>query len=383
MKKFISILGSTGSIGTQALKVIQRLGYTVSALSAFRNIDLLEKQVRAFRPALVSVYDETAARELRERLKRFKDVTVLSGKEGNLAVATEPTADMVLTSMVGMIGLEPTIAAIRAGKDIALANKETLVCAGQLIMDLARKKGVNIYPVDSEHSAIFQCLQGKRNNTVKKIWLTASGGPFRGFTRDQLRHVTKEQALHHPNWSMGAKITIDSATMMNKGLEIIEARWLFDVPQKDINVAVHPESIVHSMVQFEDNAILAQLGVPSMEIPIQYALTYPDRVETEDALLLDPFEKSLHFERADDTTFPLMSVCRKALDMSGLMPAVANGANEAAVELFLNDVIDFYQINEAVESSFAAFSANKQTYTIKDVIEADQTARFHVYAKYL
>ncbi len=374
MKKNVSILGSTGSIGTQALSVIQRLGYTVGALSAYKNIDLLEEQARLYHPGLVSVYLPDQAEKLKTRLSDT-DIKVVCGQEGNCAVATYPQADIVLTSMVGMIGLLPTVSAINAGKDIALANKETLVCAGKLITTLAREKGVKIYPVDSEHSAIFQCLQGNTENPIKYIWLTASGGPFRGFSAQQLQSVTKAQALCHPNWSMGAKITIDSATMMNKGLEVIEARWLFNVPVEQIRVAVHPQSIVHSMVQFEDNAIIAQLGVPSMEIPIQYALTYPKRLKTPETLQLDPFARDLTFEKPDPEVFKCLHICQKALQKDGLYPCAVNGANEAAVALFLEEKIPFYQIGELVEKCFYEFNGNRDPYTLEDVLDTDAWAR--------
>ena len=380
--KTISILGSTGSIGTQALAVIRRLGYTVGALSAYKNIDLLEEQVREFRPKLVSVYVPALAQELKNRLEGL-DVTVLNGQDGNCAVAEYADSDIVITSMVGMIGLLPTLSAIEAGKDIALANKETLVCAGQLIMNKAREKGINIYPVDSEHSAIFQCLQQSVHNNIENILLTASGGPFRGFTKEQLRSVTKAQALKHPNWSMGAKITIDSATMMNKGLEVIEAKWLFDVSPECIKVVVHPESIVHSMVEFEDHAVLAQMGVPSMEIPIQFALTYPHRAPAPVKTLgLDLYGKTLHFEDVDTDVFKCLGVCRKALEKGGLYPAAVNGANEQAVALFLADEIEFWQIGEIVEECFHSFSNCVSEYTLQDVLDTDAWARQFVISKF-
>ncbi len=373
--KNIAILGSTGSIGTQALTVIRRLGYTVSALSAYKNIDLLEKQIREFKPKIVSVYSKEHAQILAENIKDTA-TKVMWGQDGNCAVATISEADIVLTSMVGMIGLLPTLAAIDAGKDIALANKETLVCAGQLIMQKVKDKNVRIYPVDSEHSAIFQCLQQNVHNNIENILLTASGGPFRKYTMEQLKKVTKQQALCHPNWSMGAKITIDSATMMNKGLEVIEAKWLFDVNEDQIKVVVHPESIIHSMVEFEDHAVLAQLGVPSMEIPIQYAFTYPNRVATPaDTLGLDLYGKSLRFEDVDTNVFKCLAICRSALKKGGLYPAVVNGANEQAVALFLNDRISFWQIGEIVEKCFHTFSSCLTEYTLDDVLAADQWAR--------
>lgn len=380
--KTISILGSTGSIGTQALAVIRRLGYTVGALSAYKNIDLLEKQVREFRPKLVSVYSENLANDLKTRIADT-ETRVMSGQEGNCAVATLKEADIVLTSMVGMIGLVPTLAAIDAGKDIALANKETLVCAGQLIMKRAAEKGCHILPVDSEHSAIFQCLQQNVHNKLESILLTASGGPFRNYSKEQLHSVTKEQALKHPNWSMGAKITIDSATMMNKGLEVIEAKWLFGVTPEQIKVVVHPESIVHSMVEFEDHAVLAQLGVPSMEIPIQYAFTYPHRAHTpSEKLGLDLCGKTLHFENVDTDVFRCLDVCKKALNKGGLYPAAVNGANEQAVALFLNDKIKFYQIGEIVEECFHTFSNQVDEYTLQDVLDTDAWARDFVNCKF-
>ncbi len=382
MMKTISILGSTGSIGTQALAVIRRLGFTVGALSAYSNIDLLEQQAREFKPQLVSVYSKPHAIELSKRLSDTS-IQVLSGQEGNCAVATLKQSDIVITSMVGMIGLLPTLAAIDAHKDIALANKETLVCAGELIMRRVAEKGVNIYPVDSEHSAIFQCLQQKEQSKIEKILLTASGGPFRGYDSNRIRSVTKQQALKHPNWAMGQKITIDSATMMNKGLEVIEAKWLFNVDPSRIEVVVHPESIVHSMVEFEDHAILAQLGVPSMEIPIQYALTYPKREKTPaDQLGLSLFGKSLHFEDVDTDVFKCLGVCRKALDKGGLYPAAVNGANEQAVALFLNDKLKFYQIGEAVETCFNSFSNHVGEYTLQDVLDTDKWARDFVKSKF-
>ena len=380
--KTISILGSTGSIGTQALAVIRRLGYTVGALSAYKNIDLLEQQIREFRPKLVSVYAEEQAIELKTRIADM-DTVVAAGQDGNCAVATLPEADIVLTSMVGMIGLVPTLAAIDAGKDIALANKETLVCAGQLIMQRAAEKGCAILPVDSEHSAIFQCLQQSKENELKSILLTASGGPFRNYTQEQLLTVTKEQALKHPNWSMGAKITIDSATMMNKGLEVIEAKWLFNVSPEQIKVVVHPESIVHSMVEFQDHAVLAQLGVPSMEIPIQYAFTYPNRMPTPcDTLGLDLYGKTLHFEDVDTNVFRCLGVCKEALGKGGLYPAAVNGANEQAVALFLDGSIKFWQIGQIVSECFHTFSNNMNEYTLQDVLKTDVWARNFVNCKF-
>lgn len=372
--KTVSILGSTGSIGTQTLTVIERLGYRVGALSAGSNIELLEQQARKFRPEFVSVYDEELAGKLASSLRDI-GIKVLSGTEGNCAVACCPSSDIVITAMSGMIGLVPTVEAIKAKKTIGLANKETLVCAGKLIMSLAKEYGVSIYPVDSEHSAIFQCLEGHQHQKVNRLILTASGGPFRGYSKEELSMVTKEQALRHPNWSMGAKITIDSASMMNKGLEVIEARWLFDIPLEQIDVAVHPQSIVHSMVEFEDHSIIAQLGIPSMELPIQYALTYPQRVKTPETLGLDLFEKPLTFERVDEDTFECLALCRKALSMDGLAPCVVNAAGETAVSLFLQDKIAFSQIPWVIKSALNVYDNKRREYTLEDVLETDRKTR--------
>lgn len=374
MTENISILGSTGSIGTQALEVCELLGIAVSALTANGNIDLLEKQARRFKPKLVSIGTQKQAEELKLRL-RDTDVKVLYGMEGLCSAAVMKEADTVLTSVVGMVGLRPTLEAISAKKNIALANKETLVAGGSLVMQSAKENGVNIYPVDSEHSAVFQCLQGCPNKKMlKRLILTASGGPFFGRTIEQLKSVTVEQALKHPNWSMGAKITIDSATMMNKGLEVIEARWLFDVPVDKIDVVVHRESIVHSMIEYTDNSVIAQMGVPDMKIPIQYALTYPNRVESDvEQLDLTKLSKLTFFE-PDYETFKCLRACKRAMQLGGTATAVANGANEAAVRLFLNREITFTEIGDLVWNSLDAVKT-KQTESLQDVLDADLAAR--------
>ncbi|MBM6828430.1 1-deoxy-D-xylulose-5-phosphate reductoisomerase [Anaerotignum lactatifermentans] len=374
MMRAISILGSTGSIGTQTLDVVEVLGdIRVAGISGNHNIDLLEQQVRKFRPRLVAVMDEAGARELKIRLADTS-CTVVAGMDGLVEVATMEEIDTVVTSIVGNVGLKPTFAAIQAGKNIALANKETLVSAGQLVMDLAKEKGISIYPVDSEHSAIFQSLQGNQGNPIRRILLTASGGPFRGKTIEELRHVTAADALHHPNWSMGKKITIDSATLMNKGLEVMEAKWLFGVDTDQIEVLIHPQSIMHSAVEYEDGAIIAQLGEPDMKVPIQYALTYPKRVA-------NPFPKvdftkrnHLTFDHPDLDTFRCLSLAYEALRIGGTMPAVLNGANEIAVDLFLKGAIKFLDIPRLIEKTMNAYTVKYQ-YDLEDLLEADRWAR--------
>lgn len=351
MKK-ISILGSTGSIGTQTLD-IARLNQDVEivALSAHKNIDLLEKQIREFKPQIVAIWEETDANSLSDRVKDL-DVKVCFGMEGLIEVASISDADIVVTAVVGMIGIGPTIAAIKAKKDIALANKETLVCAGHIIMPLAKDMGINIYPVDSEHSAIFQCLD--KNNPIKKILLTASGGPFRGFSKEELQKVTLEDALKHPNWSMGKKITIDSATMINKGLEIIEASHLFNVDIDDIEVVIQKESIIHSMVEFKDNGIIAQLGTPDMRLPISYAIFYPERRYISDDRVDFNVLSTLNFSKPDLDVFECLKLAILAGKKGGSAPTVLNAANEWAVDKFLNKKIRFvdipYLIGLAVEN---------------------------------
>ena len=349
MKKIV-LLGSTGSIGRQTLEVVREHAdeLEVSALCAGSSVNALEEQIREFKPSLAVLYDEKAAAELKERVKDLP-VKVIGGMDGLIEAAALPEADVVLTAVVGMIGIRPTIAAIEAGHDIALANKETLVCAGHIIMPLAKEKGVKILPVASEHSAIFQSLNGEPKNRIAKIWLTCSGGPFRGYTSDQLKNVTVEDALKHPNWNMGNKITIDSASMVNKGLEIMEASWLFGVNHKDINVLVHPQSIIHSMVEYVDGAVMAELGMPDMKLPIQYALFYPDR-KASPAKKADFYEiAKLTFEKADTETFRGLKLALRAAEYGGSMPTVFNAANERAVALCLDKKISFYEIPDIIE----------------------------------
>ncbi len=348
--KTISILGSTGSIGTQTLEVVRNNpDVRVAALAAGRRIGELEKQVREFRPKLVSVGTEEGACDLRDRVKDL-DVRVVWGMDGLIEAAVVPEAEMVVTAIVGMIGIRPTIEAIRAGKDIALANKETLVTAGHLIMPLAQECGVKILPVDSEHSAIFQSLNGERRERIEKILLTCSGGPFRGFDADKLERVTVEDALRHPNWNMGPKITIDSATLVNKGLEVMEAGWLFGVRAEQIEVVVQPQSVIHSAVQFTDGAVIAQLGTPDMKLPIQYAMFWPDRREMKTDRL-DLFAlKSLTFERPDTEVFRGLPLAMRAMKEGGTMPTVFNAANERAVAKFLNHEIGFTDIYRIIEN---------------------------------
>lgn len=349
--KYIAILGSTGSIGTQTLEVVrEREDIKVLALTAKNNIELLEQQILEFQPELVAVWDMEKAAELQKRVFHT-GVKVLSGIPGLCQIATMPKVDIVVTALVGMIGIRPTIAAIDAGKDIALANKETLVTAGHLIMPLAKEKGVNILPVDSEHSAIFQCLQGNDKKDLYKIYLTASGGPFRGKSREEMENVTVADALKHPNWSMGAKISIDSATMINKGLEVIEAKWLFDVDIEHIQVIVQPQSIIHSMVEYEDGAVMAQLGTPDMKLPIQYALTHPRRHFIPGERLDIKRLSAITFEEPDLENFPGLKMAFVAGKIGGSMPAVYNIANETAVAMFLAEKISFLQIAEIVETA--------------------------------
>ncbi len=370
----ISILGSTGSIGTQTLEVIENLKeIRVAGISGNHNIDLLEKQVRRFKPRFVAVMDERNAKILKERLSDV-DTKVLSGMKGLIEVATIQSVDTVVTSVVGNVGLKPTFEAISAGKNIALANKETLVSAGRLVMDLAKKKNISIYPVDSEHSAIFQSLQGNVGNPIRRILLTASGGPFRGRRKEELAHITVADALNHPNWSMGKKITIDSATLMNKGLEVMEAKWLFNVSTEQIEVLVHPQSILHSAVEYEDGAIIAQMGEPDMKVPIQYALTYPKRVKSPYPKVDFAQRNTLTFEKPDMETFRCLALAYHALEVGGTLPAVLNGANEIAVERFLNGKISFLQIPELIEQTMDAYTV-KYEYTLEDLLEADKWAR--------
>lgn len=372
-KKRLAILGSTGSIGVQALEVARLLNLPVVALTANRQVERIEAQAREFHPRVVAMSDEAAARELRLRLADT-DIAVLSGPEGVREIAARPDVDMVLTAVVGMAGLLPTLDAIEAGHDIALANKETLVAGGALVTEAARRKGVRLLPVDSEHSAIFQCLQGAPpGEGAERLILTASGGPFFGKTRRELEQVTVEQALCHPNWNMGAKITVDSATMMNKGLELIEASWLFCMPPDRIDVVVHRESVVHSLVAYRDHSVIAQMGMPDMRIPIQYALTYPERLPSAvPPLDLAAFGK-LTFFAPDDETFPAISLCRRALEAGGVCPAALNGANEQAVALFLEKRIAFTDITRLVASVMETHWPVCRK--VEDVLAADAEAR--------
>ena len=372
--KNLSILGSTGSIGTQSLETARKCGYSVSALSAYSNVDLIEEQIREFKPQMAALVDENAAKELKNRVSDL-DVTVLSGIEGVCECARVESADTVINSVVGMAGLKPTLAAIESDKKIALANKETLVAGGLLVTTNAKAKGVDILPVDSEHSAIFQCLQGQpANRALKRIILTASGGPFFGKTKEELSKVTVADALKHPNWSMGQKITIDSATMMNKGLELIEAVWLFSVHPSKIEIVVHRESIIHSAVEYTDNAVIAQLGLPDMKIPIQYALTYPERVESLTGELDLTKLGTLPFYKPDYDTFKCMNICREAIARGGLYPAFANSANEQANLMFRQGKIGFLEIGELVERVMND-APKVDTYTVDDVYNADIEAR--------
>ena len=372
MKK-IAILGSTGSIGTQTVDILPSIEAEVVALTTNRRIGLLEEQARALHPKMVCAFDENAAKELRVKLADT-DIEVLTGMDGLIACASESGADIVVTAVVGMVGLLPTLAAIDAGKDIALANKETLVCAGGIVMEAARKKSVRILPVDSEHSAIFQCVQAANGNPVSKILLTASGGPFFGKKFEEMRGMTREQALAHPNWSMGAKITIDSATMMNKGLELIEAMWLYDLPPEDIEIVVHRESIVHSAVEFADGAVIAQLGLPDMRLPIQLALTWPERVPCKVPRMSLAEVAKLTFFAPDYEAFPALTLAKQAAARKGDRGAVLNGAHEAAVGLFLDGRIGFTEIAERVSHALDSIPYRKDI-TLDDVLAADRAAR--------
>ena len=372
MKK-IAILGSTGSIGTQTVDILPSIDAEVVALTTNRRINLLEEQARALHPKMVCAMDESAAKELKIKLADT-DITVLTGMDGLIACAAESGADIVVTAVVGMVGLLPTMAAIKAGKDIALANKETLVCAGGLVMSAAKQYGVRILPVDSEHSAIFQCVQAANGNPIDKILLTASGGPFFGKKIEEMRGMTREQALAHPTWSMGAKITIDSATMMNKGLELIEAMWLYDLPPEDIEIVVHRESIVHSAVEFADGAVIAQLGLPDMRLPIQLALTWPQRVPCKVPRMSLAEVAKLTFYAPDYEAFPALNLAKHAASLKGDRGAVLNGANEAAVGLFLNGKIGFTDIAERVAYALDTIPYKKDI-TLDDVLAADKAAR--------
>ena len=375
MKK-ISVLGSTGSIGTQTLEVVRQNKdeLEVFALSAGTNVDLIEKQIREFMPKIAAMGDEKAAEELRGRISDLSGVKVLAGMDGLLEMASDPGYDILVTAIVGMIGIRPTIAAIEAGKDIALANKETLVCAGHIIMPLAQKKGIKILPVDSEHSAIFQSLQGSPRSRIEKIILTCSGGPFRGMKKDELASKTPEDALKHPNWNMGKKITIDSASLVNKGLEVMEASWLFGVGPERVCVTVHPQSVLHSAVEFVDGAVVGQMGTPDMKLPINYALFYPDRKPMNSAKL-DLFETAaLTFEKPDTETFRGLALALDAAKTGGTMPTVFNAANEEAVARFLDHKTGFLGIYEDIERAMSSCRVMEDP-SVDEILDAEKAAR--------
>ena len=370
MKK-IAILGSTGSIGTQTLEIVRTNGdLEVTALAAGNNIDLLEQQIREFRPKLAAVWKEERAAELKSRV-RDMDIEIVSGMDGLLSVAAEPESEILVTAIVGMIGILPTIEAIKAGKDIALANKETLVTAGHIIMPLAKERGVSILPVDSEHSAIFQSLQGGQRKALHKILLTASGGPFRGKKREELKNIQVEDALKHPNWEMGRKITIDSSTMVNKGLEVIEAKWLFGVTVDQIQVVVQPQSIIHSMVEYEDGAVIAQLGTPDMKLPIQYALYYPERRYLPGDRLDFAALQQITFEKPDMETFYGLKLAYEAGRRGGSLPTVLNAANERAVAMFLDRKIGYLQISEIIQACMENHK-NIENPTVEEILKTEQ-----------
>ena len=374
-KRRIAILGSTGSIGTQALDVIreQQAFFTVEILTAHSNASLLIQQAKEFKPNAVVIGDESKFQEVKDALWT-DDVKVFAGRDALCQIVESTEVDIVLTAMVGAAGLEPTVRAIRSGKMIALANKETLVVAGEMVTKLAREHAVNIYPVDSEHSAIFQCLVGEWDNPIEKIILTASGGPFRGWSREALAAVTKAQALKHPNWSMGAKITIDSSTLMNKGLEVIEAKWLFHIKPEQVEVIVHPQSIIHSLVQFQDGSMKAQMGLPDMKLPIQYALGYPKRLAADFPRFDFSNYASLTFEAPDKETFRCLQLAYDAMNMGGTVPCVMNAANEIAVQAFLEDRIGFLEIPSIIEGMMESME-NIQQPSLDDFIQIDQATR--------
>lgn len=384
--KRISLLGSTGSIGVQTTNVVRMLPQhknrgaeevKIAAVAAHSNIELLEQQVREFKPQVAAVFDLKAASEFRQKVKDL-DVKVLAGMEGLCEAASLENVDMVLNSVTGMVGLLPTLSAVKAGKTVALANKESLVTGGELVMREAEKNGVKILPVDSEHSAIFQCLEGCHDKRqLNRLIITASGGPFFGKKLEELRAVTPEMALKHPNWNMGARITIDSATMFNKGLEIIEAKWLFGVELENIDVVVHRESVVHSMVEYTDHSVIAQLGVPDMQIPIQYAITYPERYPSPVKQLSLAEYGTLSFAEADEKTFKCLTSCKRALRRGGLAPAAINGADEEAVKLFLNRKISFTDIGDIVTEAME-HQSDVDVVTVDGILEADQRAREYV-----
>ncbi len=374
--KRVSVLGSTGSIGTQTLEVArQNPGeIKITALAAGTNVDLMEKQVREFMPEIAVMDDENAAKDLKTRIADLSGVKVLTGMDGSMEMASSPCSDIIVTAIVGMIGIRPTIAAIESGKDIALANKETLVCAGHIIMPLAKEKGIKILPVDSEHSAIFQSLQGSPADRIEKIILTCSGGPFRGMTKDELAAKTPEDALKHPNWNMGRKITIDSASLVNKGLEVMEAAWLFGVGHERVCVTVHPQSVLHSAVEFKDGAVIGQMGTPDMKLPINYALFYPDRMPMKSEKL-DLFKVgALTFEKPDTDTFRGLALAYDAANAGGTMPPVFNAANEEAVARFLDHKIRFLEIYEEIEKAMNAHKVIANP-TVAQILDAEKEAR--------
>ena len=371
MERKIAVLGSTGSIGTQTLEIVRNNGdLEVTALAAGNNIDLLERQIREFRPKLAAVWKEERAAELKSRV-RDMDIEIVSGMDGLLSVAAVPESEILVTAIVGMIGILPTIEAIKAGKDIALANKETLVTAGHIIMPLAKERGVSILPVDSEHSAIFQSLQGGQRKALHKILLTASGGPFRGKKREELKDIQVEDALKHPNWEMGRKITIDSSTMVNKGLEVIEAKWLFGVAVDQIQVVVQPQSIIHSMVEYEDGAVIAQLGTPDMKLPIQYALYYPERRYLPGGRLDFAALQQITFEKPDMDTFYGLKLAYEAGRRGGSLPTVLNAANERAVAMFLDRKIGYLQIPEIIQACMENHK-NIENPTVEEILKTEQ-----------
>ena len=380
--KNIMVFGSTGSIGTQTLDVVRKSEdmKVVSLAAAGGNIDLLQQQIEEFEPEVVCVYREDKAMELAKRLKD-KKITVLTGMEGLIACATVPSGDMVVASVVGMIGIQPVIEAIKAKKDIAFANKETLVTAGHIIMPLIRKMGVKLLPVDSEHAAIFQCLNGENHGEIEKIILTASGGPFRGKKREELEKVTLQDALKHPNWSMGQKITIDSSTMVNKGLEVIEARWLFDVPFEKIQVILQPQSIIHSMVEFQDGAVMAQLGTPDMRLPIQYALCYPERRERIGEPLDFTKLSAITFEQPDLETFKGLALAYEAGKIGGSMPTVLNAANEKAVALFLREKISYLAMADMIEDAMQTHKVIADP-SLEEILAVEQEVYAYLEKKY-
>ncbi len=376
--KNLVILGSTGSIGTQTLDIVRehKNEYKVTALAAGSNVRLIEEQIREFKPETAVLYVEDAAKELKIKAGDT-GCTILSGMDGLMQAASMPEADIVVGAMVGMIGIRPTLAAIRAGKDIALANKETLVCAGHIIMSEAKKAGVRILPVDSEHSAIFQSLRAGSHEEIEKLLLTASGGPFFGKTKDEIKNMTAKEALKHPNWDMGPKVTIDSASLVNKGLEVMEARWLFDVPVSRIEIVVHPQSIIHSMVQFKDGAVIAQMGIPDMHLPIQYALSCPERLSLN-AERTDFFKlRELTFFEPDMETFRGLRLALKAADMGGLAPTVFNAANEAAVRLFLEGKIGFFDIYDLIEKAMDEHDTAEDP-TIEDILRIEEETKIKI-----